>query len=607
MKLTLSWLKDHLDTAASLDEIVETLTRIGLEVEGVQDPSARLAGFTIARVIEAKPHPNADRLRVCSVDTGSGPPVQVVCGAPNARTGMRSVFSPPGTFIPGKGITLGAGIIRGVESNGMLCSEAELEMSQDHDGIIDLPDDAPVGQAFAAYAGLDDPVIDINLTPNRPDAASVLGIARDLAAAGHGRLKTEMAAEIAGRLPCPTAVRLDLAAEDEHLCPAFALRLVRGVRNGPSPEWMRRRLLAIGLRPINALVDITNYVTFDRGRPLHVFDAAKVHGDLTVRRARVGESLEALNRKTYPLDETMLVIADDRGPESLAGIMGGEVSGCDESTHDVLIESALWDPLDIARTGRKLGIVSDARYRFERGVDPAYCVPGLHLATALVLDICGGEPSEVVMAGAVPQPDLRVDFPLSEVARLTSLELPASETQRILERLGFELLGHPDNADRIVAKVPSWRPDIGGKADLVEEVVRIAGLDRIASQPLPRDPGVTRPVLSALQKRTRLAKRALAGCGLLEAVTWSFIPAAQAKAFGGGAPELQLSNPIAAELSTMRPSLLPGLIAAAISSVTASSVRTRRRAILARLTVSRTGESATTHQTQVYRARMAWA
>ena len=563
MKLTLSWLKDHLDTTASLDGIVETLTRIGLEVEALQDPSVRLAGFTVARVIEAKPHPNADRLRVCSVDTGSGPPVQVVCGAPNARTGMRSVFSPPGTFIPGKGITLGAGVIRGVESNGMLCSEAELELSQDHDGIIDLPEDAPVGTPFAAYAGLDDPVIDINLTPNRPDAASVLGIARDLAAAGLGRLKTETPAEVTGRRPCPTAIKLDLGAEDEHLCPAFALRFVRGVRNGPSPAWMRRRLVAIGLRPINALVDITNYVTFDRGRPLHVFDAAKVHGSLTVRRARAGESLEALNRKTYGLDDTMLVIADDRGPESLAGIMGGVVSGCDETTTDVLIESALWDPLDVARTGRKLGIASDARYRFERGVDPAYCVPGLHLATALVLELCGGEPSEIAVAGAVPQPDKRVDFPLSEVARLTSLDLPASESRGILERLGFELLGHPDNADRITVKVPSWRPDIGGKADLVEEVVRIAGLDRIASQPLPREPGVTRPVLSRLQKRTRLAKRTLAGCGLLEAVTWSFIPSAQAEAFGGGAPELQLVNPIAAELSTMRPSLLPGLIAAA--------------------------------------------
>ena len=564
MKLTLSWLKDHLETDALLAEIAETLTRIGLEVEAVDDPAARLAGFTIARVIEAKPHPDADRLRVCSVDTGlGGPPVQVVCGAPNARTGMRSVFSPPGTYIPGKKITLGTGVIRGVESNGMLCSEAELELSEDHDGIIDLPADAPVGMPYAAYAGLDDPVIDINLTPNRPDAASVYGIARDLAAAGLGRLKSEPPRAVDGGFPCPTTVKLEFGQEDEHLCPAFALRLVRGVKNGPSPAWMRRRLIAIGLRPINALVDITNYVTFDRGRPLHVFDARKVAGSLTVRRARAGESLPALNGKSYDLDPSMGVIADERGPESLAGIIGGEASGCDESTTDVLIESALWDPLTIAQTGRKLGINTDARYRFERGVDPAFCVPGLELASALVLDFCGGEASAVTVAGQIPKPDLRVDFPFSEVARLTGLDLPASTMQRILENLGFDLVGHSDNSDWIVARAPSWRPDVHGKADLVEEIVRIAGLDRVESRPLARDPGVAKPVLTLLQKRTRLAKRTLAGCGLLEAVTWSFVSAEQAEAFGGGGPDLILSNPIAAELSTMRPSLLPGLIAAA--------------------------------------------
>ncbi len=563
MKLTLSWLKDHLDTEASLAEICDTLTRVGLEVEGVDDPARKFAGFTIARVIEAKPHPNADRLRVCLVDTGQGPPVQVVCGAPNARTGMRSVFSPPGTFIPGKKITLGAGVIRGVESNGMLCSEAELELSQDHDGIIDLPEDAPVGRAYAAYAGLDDPVIDIGLTPNRPDAAGIRGIARDLAAAGLGRLKASPAAKIAGRFPCPVEIRLDLAEADQHLCPAFALRLVRGVRNGPSPGWMRRRLQAIGLRPINALVDITNYMTFDQGRPLHVFDAAKVHGNLAVRRARAGETLGALNGKTYELTPETLVIADDRGVESLAGVMGGETSGCDEATTDVLIESALWDPLNVAQTGRRLGVTSDARYRFERGVDPAMCVPGLDLATRHVLDVCGGEPSAVTLAGAVPEPDHRIDFPFSEVARLTGLDLPPSDMQRILEKLGFDLAGNAGNADRVVARVPSWRPDVHGKADLVEEIVRIAGLDSVEAQPLPREPGVPRPVLTLLQKRTRLAKRTLAGCGLLEAVTWSFVSEAAAKLFGGGASELVLANPIAADLSTMRPSLLPGLVAAA--------------------------------------------
>ena len=353
MKLTLSWLKDHLETTASLAEIVDTLTRIGLEVEGVEDPGAKYEGFVVARVIEASPHPNADRLRVCKVDAG-GAPTQVVCGAPNARTGMKSVFSPVGTYIPGKKITLTKGVIRGVESDGMLCSEAELELSEDHDGIIDLPDDAPVGETYARYAGLDDPVIDINLTPNRPDATGVAGIARDLAAAGLGKLKTRAPKPVAGGFDCPVAVTLDLAPADADLCPAFALRLVRGVKNGPSPAWMQRRLRAIGLRPINALVDITNYLTFDRGRPLHVFDAAKVKGELAVRRAREGEAILALDGKTYALDPEIVVIADENGVESIAGVMGGEASGCDETTRDVLIESALWNPINIARTGRKL-------------------------------------------------------------------------------------------------------------------------------------------------------------------------------------------------------------------------------------------------------------
>ncbi len=497
------------------------------------------------------------------MDTGAGSPVQVVCGAPNARTGLVSVFSAPGTYIPGKNLTITAGVIRGVESNGMLCSAAELELSEDHDGIIELPDDAPIGVAYGTYARLDDPVIDVALTPNRPDAAGVHGIARDLAAAGLGRLKPVDVPTIEGRFAEPVAVRLGLAAEDEHLCPAFALRLVRGVRNGASPAWMQRRLVAIGLRPINALVDITNFMTFDHGRPLHVFDAAKVQGELVVRRARDGETLAALNGKTYVLDSSVLVIADDHGPESIAGIMGGEASGCDEATVDVLIESALWDPTATAQTGRKLGIASDARYRFERGVDPAFCLPGLDLATALVLDLCGGETSDLRLVGEVPRPDHRIDFPLSEVARLTGLDLPGSDMQRILEKLGFDLVGHPDNSDWIVARAPSWRPDVHGKADLVEEIVRIAGLDRVESQPLPREPGVSRPVLTLLQKRTRLAKRTLAGEGLLEAVTWSFVSDEQARLFGGGAPELKLANPIASDLSTMRPSLLPGLIAAA--------------------------------------------
>jgi phenylalanyl-tRNA synthetase beta chain len=558
MRFTLSWLKDHLETTASLNEIVEALTRIGLEVEGVENPAAKYAGFVVARVIEAKRHPNADRLSVCVVDAG-GAPVEVVCGAPNARAGMKGVFSPVGTYIPGKKITLAKGVIRGVESNGMLCSAAELELSDDHEGIIDLPDDAPVGVAYSAYAGLDDPVIEINLTPNRPDATGVSGIARDLYAAGLGTLKTEAPTPVGGDFDCPVGVRLDFAPKDKHLCPAFALRLVRGVKNGPSPDWMQRRLRAIGLRPISALVDITNYLTFDRGRPLHVFDAAKVSGDLTVRRARKDESLLALDGRTYALDETMVIIADESGVESIAGVMGGEHSGCNENTRDVLIESALWDPRNIGQTGRKLGVTSDARYRFERGVDPAFCVPGAELATRMVLDFCRGKPSRLIVAGAPPAGVKLVDFPYTEVARLTGLEIPRAEGEAILAKLGFAVV---DNGAKV--ETPPWRPDIDGKADIVEQIVRIAGLDRVPQNALERlEPGVIKPVLTPLQKRTRTAKRALAALGLREAVTWSFISKAKAELFGGGSPALALINPIAADLSDMRPSLIPGLAAAA--------------------------------------------
>ncbi len=439
----------------------------------------------------------------------------------------------------------------------MLCSAAELELSNDHDGIIELPDEAPVGETYAAYAGLDDPVIDINLTPNRPDATGVAGVARDLAAAGLGTLKTQAPKPVEGRFDCPTAVTLDFAPGDAHLCPAFALRLVRGVNNGSSPEWMQKRLRAIGLRPINALVDITNYITFDRGRPLHVFDFAKVQGALNVRRARAGESVLALDGKTYTLDESMVAIADDNGVESIAGVMGGEHSGCDETTRDVLIESALWDAANIAQTGRKLGIVTDARYRFERGVDPDFCIPGAELATQMVLDLCGGEPSRLLVAGDPAKPRRAVPFPYSEVKRLVGLDIPESEGLAILARLGFVV-------EDGKAIVPSWRPDIDGKADIVEQIVRIAGLERVPATPLPRlEDGVPKPVLTPLQKRTRLAKRTLAALGLREAVTWSFIAKPKAELFGGGSPALALANPIAADLSDMRPSLAPGLIDAA--------------------------------------------
>jgi phenylalanyl-tRNA synthetase beta chain len=618
MKFTLAWLKEHLDTDRALGEITDKLTMIGLEVERVEDMGKQLAPFTIARVVEAKQHPNADRLRVCMVDTGSGDPVQVVCGAPNARTGMKGVFVPPGAYIPGKDMTLAVGTIRGVESRGMLVSEFELKISDDHEGIIDLPDDAPVGASYAHYAGLDDPVIEINLTPNRPDCAGVHGIARDLAAADMGKFKDAAIKPIKGEFPCPVAVKI----EAPELCPAFALRLVRGVKNGPSPAWLQKPLTAIGLRPINALVDITNFITYDRGRPLHVFDAAKVRGNLTVRRAQNGETLLALDGKTYTLDDSVCVIADQDGVESLAGIMGGEATGCSETTTDVLIESALWNEINIAQSGRKLGINSDARYRFERGVDPAFMLRGLEMATRMVLDLCGGTPSEITATGPtivsvgrretppakkrsgwlnwVPNwvlewvldwiiepikslfsykhsrsiplsseasftyevrlPEKIIDFPRSELERLSGLTVPQAEMRRVLERLGFFVAGQ---SERVKIAVPSWRPDVEGKADIVEEVVRIVGVDKVPSTPFDRGAAPRKPVLTPIQMRVRKAKRALATRNLVEAVTWSFISKAHAELFGGGKPELALANPIAADLSDMRPSLIPGLIAAA--------------------------------------------
>src|SRR5262252_4917250 len=556
MKFTLAWLKEHLDTDAPLAAIVDKLTMIGLEVESVADRGKLLAPFTIARVISAEQHPNADRLRVCMVDTGAGDPVQVVCGAPNARADMKGVFVPPGAFIPGKNMTLGIGKIRGVESRGMLVSEFELQISDDHEGIIELPDAAPVGANYAQWAGLDDPMIEINLTPNRADCAGVNGIARDLAAADMGKLRETSIYPVEGRFPCPVTVALDFGTTPS-LCPAFALRLVRGVKNGPSPAWLQRRLAAIGLRPINALVDITNFITYDRGRPLHVFDAAKVHGNLTVRRARAGESLLALDGKHYALDPTICVIADESGVESLAGIMGGEATGCSETTTDVLIESALWDPLNIAQTGRKLGINSDARYRFERGVDPAFMLPGLELATKMVLDLCGGTPSEITVAGKAEEPERIIEFPLSEVKRLAGVEPTRAEFKRVLGQLGFFLAG---TGKSVKIAVPSWRPDVEGKADIVEEVIRIIGLDRVPPTPFERGAFARKAVLTPIQLRTRKAKRTLGARGLVEAVTWSFIAKPHAELFGGGKPELALANPIASDLSDMRPSLIPGLV-----------------------------------------------
>src|SRR3954452_7401644 len=557
MKFTLSWLKAHLDTDEPVERLADRLTMIGLEVEHLEDKAKALAPFSIARVISAEQHPNADRLRVCMVDPGNGAaPVQVVCGAPNARAGLVSVFSPPGTFIPGKNITLGVGTIRGVESRGMLCSAAELELSEDHDGIIELPADAPVGKAYVEWAGLGDPMLEINLTPNRQDCTGVHGIARDLAAADMGKFKDPGIKQVKGEFPCPVQVTI----EDAALCPGFALRLVRGVKNGPSPEWLQKRLTSIGLRPINALVDITNFMTYDRARPLHVFDAKKVKGNLTVRRAKDGETLLALDGRSYNLDPAICVIADEHGVESLAGIMGGEASGCDETTTDVLIESALWNEINIAQTGRKLGINSDARYRFERGVDPAFMVPGLELATKLVMELCGGTPSENVVVGKAFGDDRIIDFPIAEVKRLAAIDVPFPEMRRILGHLGFMVAG---SGPVVKVAVPSWRTDVHGKADIVEEVVRIVGVDKVPMTPFERGDDARKPVLTTIQLRTRRAKRALAARGMVEAVTWSFISKPHAELFGGGQGELVLANPIAADLSDMRPSLIPGLVAAA--------------------------------------------
>jgi phenylalanyl-tRNA synthetase beta chain len=472
---------------------------------------------------------------------------------------MKAVLGTPGTYIPGKKITLGVGKIRDVESHGMLISGAEIEFSDDHDGIIEMPADAPVGKPFAEVLGVNDPVIEINLTPNRPDCTGVNGIARDLGATSIGTFKDRPPKAVKGQFPCPVKVTLDFG-QTKSLCPAFGLRLVKGVKNGPSPDWLQKRLMAIGLRPINALVDITNFITYDRGRPLHVFDAAKVKGNLTVRRAKNGETLLALDGKTYTLDEATCVIADEKGVESLAGIMGGEESGCDASTTDVLIESALWDEFNIATTGRKLGINSDARYRFERGVDPAFMLPGLELATQMVIDLCGGTPSEIVVAGEVPVKEKVIDFPLGEVTRLSGLKIGAPESRRLLEHLGFFAAG---TGETLKVAIPTWRPDVEGKADLVEEIVRIIGVDNVPLTPFPRGEAARKPILTSIQLRTRKAKRALAARAMQEAVTWSFVSKKEAEAFGGGAATLALANPIAAELSDMRPSLIPGLAMAA--------------------------------------------
>jgi phenylalanyl-tRNA synthetase beta chain len=560
MKFTLSWLKDYLDTDASAEDIAEALTHLGLEVEDVSNPAEKLKPFVIANVLEARQHPNADRLRVCLVDPGTGVPVQVVCGAPNARTGMRGVFASAGAHIPGTGIDLKAGTIRGEASNGMLLSERELGLSDEHEGIVDLPADAPVGQPYAAWAGLDDPVIDVAVTPNRPDALGVYGIARDLAAKRVGELKPINDTAIAGSFASPIGVELRFGDPGNSPCPLFVGRYFRGVRNGPAPAWMQRRLRAIGLRPISALVDISNYITYAFARPLHVFDADNVKGTIHARLALDSETIEALDGRTYTLDSSMTVIADDNGAEGIGGIIGGAATACTPETMNVFLEAAYFDPLRTAATGRKLGINSDARYRFERGVDPAFVEIGAEIATRMILELCGGEASKLVVAGRPPIRSLSIPLRMDRVKTLAGVDIPPAEQRAILEALGFTVAGTDVDA---VAEAPSWRPDVCGEADLVEEIVRIYGLDKVEHVALPRIEIVTGRRITPAQRRRFLAARTLAARGMNEAVTWSFVPKAQATLFGGGAAALELANPISTELSDMRPSLLPNLIAAA--------------------------------------------
>jgi phenylalanyl-tRNA synthetase beta chain len=553
MKFTLSWLKEHLETDADLPTILETLTSIGLEVEGVENAAEKLAPFTIAQVLTAERHPQADKLQVLTVDIGDGEPVQVVCGAPNARAGLKGVFGAPGAYVPGSDLTLKVAAIRGVESRGMMCSVRELELGEEHDGIIELAQDAPVGAAYAGWAGLDDPVIDVAITPNRQDAMGVHGIARDLAAAGLGTLKPIEVRDIGGSFPCPVEIRTD----DPEGCPAFYGRAIRDVRNGASPTWLQQRLKAVGQRPISALVDMTNYIMLSYGRPLHVYDVSKLTGALVARKAREGEELLALNGKTYALDPSMTVIADHAHVHDIGGIMGGEESGVTEDTTDILIECAFFDPETIARTGQKLGLTSDARSRFERGVDPEFVETGLALATSLAIELAGGQPSQAVRAGSPPLLDRDVSYRPQLCGELAGVAVPEERQRDILARLGFEV----EQAETWQIKVPSWRRDVTGSADIVEEVVRIEGLDAVPSTPLPRAPGVARPTATAEQLLERKVRRTAAGRGLNEAVTWSFIAEEEAAPFGGSA--WILDNPISEEMKAMRPSLLPGLLAAA--------------------------------------------
>ena len=559
MKFTIGWLKEHLDTQATLDQIVEKLTMVGLEVEKVTDRAKGMENFVVGHVIEAKQHPDADRLRVCQVDTGTET-VELVCGAPNARTGMKGAFAPGGSYIPGTGITLKPTEIRGVLSNGMLLSEREMGLSDEHDGIIELDENAKVGDKVVEIMGLDDPIIEIAITPNRGDCLGVRGIARDLAAAGLGSLKPLANGPVPGTFESPVKVHLNFDEQTQSACPYFVGRYIRGVQNGESPGWLKDKLLAVGLRPISALVDITNLLTMDLGRPLHVFDVAKLEGDVQARMAKPGEKLMALNGKEYELDTEMCVIADDNKVESLGGIMGGEESGCTETTSNVYVECAYFDPIRTATTGRKLQIMSDARYRFERGVDPDFLETGMEIATRLIMDLCGGEPSEVVIAGSAPEWKRDIMLRPERIKTLGGVDIALEEIERILIVLGFGVGG--DHGSFRVS-IPSWRSDIVSEACLVEEVVRIYGFDKIPAIPVKADTALSQVALLPDQKRHSQARRLLAKRGMVEAVTYSFLSNADADLFGGAPDSVKLVNPISADLDVMRPSLLPNLLNAA--------------------------------------------
>ncbi|MGE0046567.1 MAG: phenylalanine--tRNA ligase subunit beta [Hyphomonadaceae bacterium] len=558
MKFTLSWLKDHLETDADVARLVDAMTMAGLEVEHVDDPAAKLTPFTVARIVSVAKHPNADKLQVCQVETKDGPK-EIVCGAPNARAGLVTAYAPIGTTIPGSGITLEARPVRGVVSNGMLCSGAELEVDTDADGILELDSNLAVGSSVAEALGLSDPVIDFEVTPNRPDWLGVAGIARDLAAAGLGKFKTKPVAAIKGAFVSPIKV----GTEAPEACLAFAGRLIRGVKNGPSPAWLQQRLRAIGLRPRNILVDVTNYVCFDRARPLHVYDADKLKGDVRARMGRAGERFLALDKETYDITPDMCVIADDSGVLGLGGVIGGESTGCSDETVNVLVECAYFDPLRTFQTGRATGINSDAKYRFERGVDPGFVASGLELATRMILDLCGGEASEAMLAGEIPAPPSVISYDPDRVRTLAGMEVAPARQRAILKTLGFETKPEGDGVKRLSVQPPTWRRDVEGSADIVEEIARIEGFDKLFDAAPPRAQGYRAPPASVGESRLRVARRAMAAMGWCEAVTWSFCERRHAELFGGGADALIIANPISADLDCMRPSALPNLLIAA--------------------------------------------